>query len=123
MYYNNSYKSKECSVNLETIDSAFEDVNRASIELTELLNNFTENSNLHDAQNILTKASVLIGYLISIRNQLLIFKRQASLTGNATAKEYLNELKVQMDGLKSITYAYGAILTALNDGRKFDANK
>jgi hypothetical protein len=51
---------------------------------------------------------------------LLILKRQSSIAGNAQAKEYLNELKVQMDGLKSITYSYGAIYSALNETKKLD---
>ena len=113
-------QSQECSVNLTVIDEAFDDINRNSIELTQLLSSFSESSSAMDAQNILTKASILVGFMISLRNQLLIFKRQSSIAGNATAKEYLNELKVQMDGLKSITYSYGAIFTALQEKQKLD---
>lgn len=113
-------QSQECSVNLTVIDAAFDDINRNSIELTQLLSDFSESSSAMDAQNILTKSSILVGFMISLRNQLLIFKRQSSIAGNATAKEYLNELKVQMDGLKSITYSYGAIFTALQEKQKLD---
>nr|DAD80565.1 MAG TPA: hypothetical protein [Siphoviridae sp. ctYh54] len=113
-------QSKECAVSLANIEAAFNDVNTNSIELTQLLADFDEDSKALDAQNILTRASVLIGYMISIRNQLLIYKRQSSLAGNAVAKDYLNELKVQMDGLKSITYTYGAIYSALNETEKLN---
>ena len=113
-------QSKECAVSLANIEAAFNDVNKNSIELTQLLADFDEDSKALDAQNILTRASVLIGYMISIRNQLLIYKRQSSLAGNAVAKDYLNELKVQMDGLKSITYTYGAIYSALNETEKLN---
>lgn len=113
-------QSKECAVSLANIEAAFSDVNTNSIELTQLLADFDEDSKASDAQNILTRASVLIGYMISIRNQLLIYKRQSSLAGNAVAKDYLNELKVQMDGLKSITYTYGAIYSALNETEKLN---
>lgn len=113
-------QSKECAVSLANIEAAFSDVNTNSIELTQLLADFDEDSKALDAQNILTRASVLIGYMISIRNQLLIYKRQSSLAGNAVAKDYLNELKVQMDGLKSITYTYGAIYSALNETEKLN---
>lgn len=113
-------QSGESSVNLTLIDSAFEDINANSIELTQLLNGFTSDSTAREAQEILTKVSVLIGFMISLRNQLLIFKKQSSLAGNATAKEYLNELKVQMDGLKSLAYTYGAIYTSLQEKQKLD---
>ena len=113
-------KSTECNVNLTLIDQAFDDINANSIELTKLLSEFNQNSTALDAQNILTQSSILIGYMISLRNQLLILKRQSSIAGNAQAKEYLNELKVQMDGLKSITYSYGAIYSALNETKKLD---
>ena len=113
-------QSKECAVSLANIEAAFNDVNTNSIELTQLLADFDEDSKALDAQNILTRASVLIGYMISIRNQLLIYKRQSSLAGNAVAKDYLNELKAQMDGLKSITYTYGAIYSALNETEKLN---
>jgi hypothetical protein len=111
---------QECSVSIATIDSAFDDINANSIELTKTLNSFGPNSTARDAQNILTQTSVLIGYMISLRNQLLILKRQSSIAGGAQAKEYLNELKVQMDGLKSITYSYGAIYSALHESNKLD---
>lgn len=114
------YRESTNCVNLNTIDSAFDDINKSSIELTELLNSFDGNSTANDAQNILVKANVLIGYMIAIRNQLLIFKRHTSIAGNATAKEYLNELKIQMDGLKSITYSYGSIFTSLAESKKLD---
>ena len=113
-------QSKEYSINLANIEEAFNDINTNSIELTKLLANFTEQSTVFDAQNILTKVSILIGYMISIRNQLIIFKKQSSLSGNAIAKDYLNELKVQMDGLKSIAYSYGGILSALIENKKLD---
>lgn len=113
-------KSTECNINLALIDEAFNDINANSIELTKLLSEFNENSTALDAQNILTQSSILIGYMISLRNQLLLLKRQSSIAGNAQAKEYLNELKVQMDGLKSITYSYGAIYSALNETKKLD---
>jgi hypothetical protein len=113
-------QSREYSVSIGVIDSAFDDINKNSIELTQLLNDFSEKNTAQEAQKILCKTSVLLGYMISVRNQLLIFKRQSSLAGNATAKDYLNELKVQMDGLKSILYAYGAIHTALNETNKLD---
>ncbi len=113
-------REPENSVNLSTIDSAFDDINRSSVELAELLNSFNEKSNANDAQNILVKVNVLLGYMIAVRNQLLLFKRHSSIAGNATAKEYLNELKVQMDGLKSITYSYGSIFSSLAESRKLD---
>lgn len=118
--YGRSYGESTSTVNLATIDSAFDDINKSSIELTELLNSFNSKSTAAEAQNILVKANVLIGYMIAIRNQLLIFKRQSSIAGNATAKEYLNELKVQMDGLKSITYSYGSIFSSLQESKKLD---
>lgn len=111
---------KECAVSLTNIENAFNDVNANSIELTELLANFDSDSTSADAQNIITKAAVLIGYMISIRNQLMLYKKQSSITGNAVAKDYLNELKVQMDGLKSITYSYGAIFSALIETEKLN---
>lgn len=113
-------QSKECVISLNNIDKAFDDINANSIELTELLADFDSESTASDAQNIITKTSVLIGYMISIRNQLMIFKRQNSLAGSAIAKDYLNELKVQMDGLKSITYSYGAIFSSLIENKKLD---
>lgn len=114
------HQKQDRSVSLDVIDSAFEDINKNSIELTKLLNEFSDDSSAVDAQNVLVKSSILIGYMISLRNQLLIFKRESSIAGNATAKEYLNELKVQMDGLKSIMYAYGAILSAVQESKKLD---
>lgn len=113
-------QSKNNSINLTHIEEAFNDLNSNSIELTQLLAEFDSNATYQAAQNILTKISVSIGYMISIRNQLMIYKRQSSLAGNATAKEYLNELKVQMDGLKSIAYAYGAIYTSLQESKRLD---
>ena len=111
---------KNNSVNLAHIDEAFDDLNTNSIELTKLLAEFDSNATYAGAQNILTKVSISIGYMIALRSQLMIYKRQSSLAGNATAKEYLNELKVQMDGLKSIAYAYGAIYTSLQESKKLD---
>lgn len=111
---------KNNSVNLAHIDEAFDDLNTNSIELTKLLAEFDSNATHERAQNILTKVSISIGYMIALRSQLMIYKRQSSLAGNATAKEYLNELKVQMDGLKSIAYAYGAIYTSLQESKKLD---
>lgn len=111
---------KNNSVNLAHIDEAFDDLNTNSIELTKLLAEFDSNATYERAQNILTKVSISIGYMIALRSQLMIYKRQSSLAGNATAKEYLNELKVQMDGLKSIAYAYGAIYTSLQESKKLD---
>lgn len=113
-------QSKNNSVNLAHIDEAFDDLNANSIELTKLLAEFDSNATYERAQNILTKVSISIGYMIALRSQLMIYKRQSSLAGNATAKEYLNELKVQMDGLKSIAYAYGAIYTSLQESKKLD---
>ena len=113
-------QSQECTVNIAVIDSAFDDINTNSIELTKLLNDFTENSCALDAQKIIMKANVLLGFMISLRNQLLIFRRQSSIAGNATAKDYLNELKVQMDGLKSIIYSYSSIYAALQEKAKLD---
>lgn len=113
-------KSKELSVSISTIDAAFDDINTNLIELTKLLNSFNSQSSIQDAQNILTQVSVQIGYMISIRNQLIIFKRENVMAGSSIAKEYLNELKVQMDGLKSIAYSYGAILSAMQESKKLD---
>ena len=111
---------KNNNVNLAHIDEAFDDLNTNSIELTKLLAEFDSNATYERAQNILTKVSISIGCMIALRSQLMIYKRQSSLAGNATAKEYLNELKVQMDGLKSIAYAYGAIYTSLQESKKLD---
>lgn len=113
-------ESKECGVNLALIDSAFDDINTISIELAQLLNTFQTSPSSDAALNILTKANVLIGFMISLRNQLLLFKRQSSIAGNSAAKDYLNELKIQMDGLKSITYSYGNIYTSLLESKKLD---
>lgn len=114
-------QSGNSSVSISVIDAAFDDINKISIELSQELSNFGQNSNYVEARSILTKVSVLLGYMISVRNQLVIFKRQSSITGNAVAKDYLNELKVQMDGLKSIAYSYGAILSSMQEQNRLDS--
>ena len=120
MYQPSGLNQQECSVNLSTIESAFSDINTNAIELTKLLSEFDQNSKRPDAQNILVKANILIGYMIAIRNQLLLYKRQGGLSANAVAKDYLNELKVQMDGLKAITYSYGAIYSAFGETQNLE---
>ena len=59
------HQKQDRSVSLDVIDSAFEDINKNSIELTKLLNEFSDDSSAVDAQNVLVKSSILIGYMIS----------------------------------------------------------
>lgn len=120
MYQPSGFKQQECSVNLNVIEEAFSDINTNAIELTRLLSEFNENSKRLDAQNILVKANILIGYMIAVRNQLLIYKRQGGLSATAVAKDYLSELKVQMDGLKAITYSYGSIYSAFGETQNLE---
>ena len=107
-------RNQKSSVSLAVVESAFVDINNSSIELTQKLGEFNSSSTKVDASEIMTKASLLIGYMISVRNQLLIYKKEG-LSANSIAKEYLTELKIQMDGLKTILYAYGNIFSSIGE--------
>ena len=110
--YGKSRITSEPSISLDVIEQAFEELNKLSIELTKLLSEYCGESPRAKTQEILVAANLMQGYMISVRNQLFIFKRTGGLSASAVAKDYLSELKVQMDSLKSIVYSYGAIFTA-----------
>ena len=73
MYQSSGANQQECTVNLSTIENAFSDINTNAIELTKMLSEFDSKTTQIDAGKILVKTNILIGYMIAIRNQLLIY--------------------------------------------------
>lgn len=120
MYESSGKQLNKTEQNVTSI--AMEDIERNLHELTELLNDC---DNTHDEKKIaqaLTRTNVLIAFILLTRQQLIKELKHATMVQHSYLTKALSELKIQMDGLRSISYSYGPLLASVRDTGRMDQN-
>ena len=101
---------------------AMEDIERNLNELTQLLNACDEQHDEKKIAQALTRTNVLIAFILLTRQQLIKELKHATMVQHSYLTKALSELKIQMDGLRSISYSYGPLLASVRDAGRMDQN-
>lgn len=82
-------------------------VNKA---IADFYDNTDENNKRHYLEVAVTKLSLLLTFLVQFRHQVLLQQQTMTSSQKIIANNLLNELKIQQDAFKSVSYNLTAIM-------------